>query len=245
MTVLDGDDFLREPSHKLSNFFEELVNYQEDMLRSHREKFNYSDADAQRYKRRYVSMLPLYLSIFFLFVLGSWVVIPFALPQEFACELSKIEWFKDLWRSNHQYEEVLSINSIFFTTTRINLCRLITGCSWGAALGMVVFVGRMLIELIYWEKKLIAGFSKLTRFIVLAVLLLLTLSGIGWLPYSDGMTLSTSKDFQLYSLSVFSNPIKVYIFLSFYSFFCFVFLSEIVSLIMIAIRDSIYTRKQI
>ena len=168
-------------------------------------------------------MLPLYLSTFFLFVLGSWVVIPFALPQEFACKLSKIEWFKDLWRSNRQYEEVLSINSIFFTTTRINLCKLITGCSWGAALGMVVFVGRMLIELIYWEKKLIAGFSKLTRFIVFAVLLLLTLSGIGWLPYSDGMTLSTSKDFQLYSLSVFRNPIKVYVFLSFYSFFALFF----------------------
>lgn len=199
------------------------MKYQEDMLHSYREKFGYSKADELRYRRRYVSMLPLYLSTSFLFVLGSWIVIPLALSQEFSCELSKIEWFRDLWLSNRQYDEVLSINSIFFTQTRINLCKLIVGCSWGATLGMVVFVGRMVIEIIYWEKKMIAGFSEPSRFIFLVVLLLLILSGIGWLPYSDGMTLSTSKDFQLYGLSVFSNPIKVYVFLSFYSFFALFF----------------------
>jgi hypothetical protein len=97
-----------------------------------------TEAAAHRVRARYSMYFRFAGAALILFVVGSWVVAPFLISQDFACYLSKKEWLVALWYPNYQYSEVLALHD----WTKIDSCRLIVATSWAS------FIGGMLLSIL-------------------------------------------------------------------------------------------------
>ena len=174
-----------------------------------REKYGFTEADVERYRRRYRIIAPFYIVIFILFVAGSLSAIPFFIPRETVCFISEQEWFRGLWGPNHQYAEVLAQNSY----SKIDSCKLIAATSWGSVLGIILFTIRMVIEFTIRESQIITALSKFKFYTFMVSLSLFAIASTGIIPFLRFLIITVNRKKSPFSISIFDNPVYVHIFL--------------------------------
>jgi hypothetical protein len=204
-------------------------------LQELREKYGYTEADVERFQKRGRLIIRFYIPVFILFVIGSLIAIPFIIPRETVCFISEQEWFRGLWGPNHQYAEVLKQNSY----SKIDSCKLIAATSWGSALGITIFIVRMIIEFKFRESFNPTPLSPLKFYSIFLFLFLVSLASTGIVPFLRFLIITVNRKKSLFSISVFDNPVYVHVFFSIASIFAFILLAEVLAVFFIALRSDI------
>jgi len=190
-----------------------------------REKYGYTEADVKRFQKRGRLIIRFYIPVFILFVIGSLIAIPFVIPRETVCFISEQEWIRGLWGPNHQYAEVLAQNSY----SKIDSCKLIAATSWGSALGITIFIVRMIIEFKFKESLNPTPLSPLKFYSIFLFLFLVSLASTGIVPKLRFLYLSDYRKTSLYQITIFDNYVYVHIFFSIASIFSFILLAEVLA----------------
>lgn len=198
-------------------------------------KYGASEAVAQRVRARYSVYFRFAAVALILFIVGSWLVVPYLISQDFACNISKKHWLIALWYPNYQYAEVLELHN----WTMIDSCRLIVASSWASFIGVMLVLIRVIIEVkfneLYYPGPKWGGIF----------LIFISCSMMGFIPFFP----NEISDFKL-KPSLFSNIIGVDVFdtethahfvLTGFTMFSYYLLCEGLSITLITFRGYIYS----
>jgi hypothetical protein len=196
------------------------------------DKHGYTDAQilSSRLKGHYTIWLYGITSLLFFF--GSWIIAPFFLSRELACQITDLQWFRGLWPSNHQYFEILN----YHTWSKINPCILAFSTSWGSLLGITLFIIRIISEI---KSKTIFVVNLCIKLESIILFLMCIIMFIFAYFYAFDIEENKLATYSISSFSIYDGQFRPILYLSFVSFISYLGSVELLLLVFIGIRSKI------
>jgi hypothetical protein len=174
------------------------------------------------YEERYSRVMKYFGVFLAIALIGSITIIGF-LPEEVSCALERNYWFTVLWPPNLVNKTILQVNH-----GNLDICRVIPATSWSAAMGILMFLDRVIFEYFYNERREIIGVKGPIILLIIAISLILPQN-----PLNPTVIVHTKSFFSINTNSFsFISEIK----LIFFAFIAFFFAAEGGSYILIHLR---------